>query len=219
MKSIAIAVLLAALPAATASAATITSFADATAFAAATSGLSTEDFNDQAKFGPTGLTPIALNGFSITRTDPSSNVNDNRIGRNFVDSNGNSTGQLLVLTTETITLTLRFNAPITAFGATFAGYNNVDQSRIGIGADLVNPGPSDFLGQRFFGLVSDTPFDTLNFIFINPGNRASDVFGIDDALFGKAVAPGIPEPSSWAMLITGFGAIGALLRRRRIAVA
>jgi hypothetical protein len=53
MKSIAIAVLLTALPAA-ASAATITSFADATAFAAAASGLSSENFNDQAKFGPTG---------------------------------------------------------------------------------------------------------------------------------------------------------------------
>jgi ABC-type uncharacterized transport system permease subunit len=126
---------------------------------------------------------------------------------------------VFVLTSATITLTLRFNAPITAFGATFAGYNNVDQSRIGIGADLVNPGPSDFLGQRFFGLVSDTPFDTLNFVFINPGNFASDIFSIDDALFGNAVAPGVPELSTWAMLITGFGAIGAMPRRRRIAVA
>jgi hypothetical protein len=30
---------------------------------------------------------------------------------------------------------------------------------------------------------------------------------------------GIPEPGSWAMLITGFGLVGALLRRRRAAIA
>jgi hypothetical protein len=28
-------------------------------------------------------------------------------------------------------------------------------------------------------------------------------------------APGVPEPSAWAMLIAGFGAAGAMLRRRR----
>lgn len=30
---------------------------------------------------------------------------------------------------------------------------------------------------------------------------------------------GVPEPGSWAMLITGFGLVGALLRRRRAAIA
>ena len=35
---------------------------------------------------------------------------------------------------------------------------------------------------------------------------------------GGAVG-GIPEPSSWAMLITGFGLVGAAARRRRVAVA
>ncbi len=31
--------------------------------------------------------------------------------------------------------------------------------------------------------------------------------------------PGVPEPSSWAMLITGFGLVGASLRRRRLHAA
>lgn len=30
---------------------------------------------------------------------------------------------------------------------------------------------------------------------------------------------GVPEPASWAMLITGFGLVGATLRRRRAAIA
>ena len=30
---------------------------------------------------------------------------------------------------------------------------------------------------------------------------------------------GVPEPTSWAMLITGFGVVGAAARRRRAVVA
>ncbi len=35
----------------------------------------------------------------------------------------------------------------------------------------------------------------------------------------KLTVGGVPEPSSWAMLITGFGLVGALARRRRVAAA
>lgn len=31
--------------------------------------------------------------------------------------------------------------------------------------------------------------------------------------------PGVPEPASWALMITGFGAAGAMLRRQRAALA
>ncbi|WP_353199010.1 PEPxxWA-CTERM sorting domain-containing protein [Sandarakinorhabdus sp.] len=34
-----------------------------------------------------------------------------------------------------------------------------------------------------------------------------------------SAAGGVPEPSSWAMLITGFGGVGAMLRRRRLRTA
>lgn len=34
-----------------------------------------------------------------------------------------------------------------------------------------------------------------------------------------SIAPGVPEPTSWAMLITGFGLTGAAMRRRRKTVA
>ena len=37
--------------------------------------------------------------------------------------------------------------------------------------------------------------------------------------FHQAFAFAVPEPSTWAMLLMGFGAMGAALRRRRMAVA
>ena len=41
--------------------------------------------------------------------------------------------------------------------------------------------------------------------------------GVSDVSFTTANA--VPEPTSWAMLIAGFGLVGATLRRRRAAVA
>ena len=40
----------------------------------------------------------------------------------------------------------------------------------------------------------------------------------DDITFGSAT-PGVPEPETWAMMIAGFGMIGAAMRRRMVAVA
>jgi hypothetical protein len=35
-------------------------------------------------------------------------------------------------------------------------------------------------------------------------------------LLGNAAGGGVPEPATWAMMILGFGMIGAALRRRRV---
>jgi len=39
------------------------------------------------------------------------------------------------------------------------------------------------------------------------------------AITGSAVMMGVPEPASWALMILGFGGVGAALRRRQIAPA
>ncbi|MBI1196456.1 MAG: PEP-CTERM sorting domain-containing protein [Phenylobacterium sp.] len=46
------------------------------------------------------------------------------------------------------------------------------------------------------------------------GGRA-DNFGTDGAVGGG----GVPEPATWALLVLGFGAAGATMRRRRAALA
>jgi len=85
-------------------------------------------------------------------------------------------------------------------------------------------------------------FDTTDFPFVPTpqlsftGNSISIIFGSADgngdnfefnfdgtgqAIFAYNAGPGgaVPEPASWAMLIAGFGLVGATMRRRRTMVA
>jgi hypothetical protein len=69
------------------------------------------------------------------------------------------------------------------------------------------------------------PFTSYSFGLLNYGNitgaitdrNASALFTMDWSINGGGNA--IPEPASWAMLIAGFGLIGAVARRRRRVLA
>lgn len=56
---------------------------------------------------------------------------------------------------------------------------------------------------------------------INANNvRQGNDFAVDDiSLSTRSIVNGIPEPTSWAMLTLGFGAIGGMVRRRRMIAA
>jgi hypothetical protein len=43
--------------------------------------------------------------------------------------------------------------------------------------------------------------------------------GLNEVVFAQGQTAAVPEPGSWALMIMGFGAAGALLRRRRAAFA
>lgn len=71
----------------------------------------------------------------------------------------------------------------------------------------------------FFGLIDkENPFTAIR--FFNTGGT-SDVLSIDDIVVGDPdQVAAVPEPASWAMMIGGFGVMGASLRRRqRVAIA
>jgi hypothetical protein len=68
--------------------------------------------------------------------------------------------------------------------------------------------PSDTGG--FFGLTSTQAIQSV-------GIAETDGFAvIDNASFSGSA--GVPEPASWAMMLVGFGGLGAVLRRNRAAM-
>jgi hypothetical protein len=58
-------------------------------------------------------------------------------------------------------------------------------------------------------------------IGIGPSSTAFDAFAIDDLRWttGTDTGGAVPEPTAWALMLLGFAGLGAMLRRRRIAVA
>jgi hypothetical protein len=69
--------------------------------------------------------------------------------------------------------------------------------------------PFDGHGTQLLGITS---FTGLRLQWGPSGYNA----GIDNLSFDvvDAVAPGVPEPATWAMMIAGFGLIGAAMRRK-----
>jgi hypothetical protein len=78
--------------------------------------------------------------------------------------------------------------------------------------------------------ASDLTVDMLSFIDYNGNNVyfTADVLGGDTSTSGKTgnvgavvtpggggVTPGVPEPSTWALMLVGFAAVGAAMRRRQ----
>ncbi|MEI6419649.1 MAG: PEPxxWA-CTERM sorting domain-containing protein [Sphingomonadales bacterium] len=75
-------------------------------------------------------------------------------------------------------------------------------------------------GISYWGVVFDAPVQKVE--FFRSRNQSIDVFGIDGISFNVAPpppGPGVPEPGNWALLIAGFGVMGAAQRRRRAALA
>ncbi len=68
------------------------------------------------------------------------------------------------------------------------------------------------LGPRVVTATSDASTADVTFSALRPGETYS--FKFADPVVAPPVAP-VPEPSTWALMITGFGLAGAALRRRR----
>lgn len=72
---------------------------------------------------------------------------------------------------------------------------------------LSNATPNDF-----FGFVSTTGITSVNFS-IADGGRWPALSTL--TLGAAAMAPGVPEPATWGLMIIGFGAVGGMTRRRK----
>lgn len=118
-------------------------------------------------------------------------------------------------------------------------FDRPTNGQTGFSASSVNGGVpiffNPFVGRERRSLAGtnfafDRPLDDLTFFFI-PATAGNLLFGFQSELVGAPPAGdgvglildnlsldigGVPEPASWAMLITGFGLTGTTLRRRRM---
>jgi hypothetical protein len=88
----------------------------------------------------------------------------------------------------------------------------LDQTDFAIPANLLAPGQSYFIDLDYSGRIGsttggDTPITLTQF------------YDMDTEVDFSTAAGVVPEPSTWAMLIIGFGGIGFMARRRALAVA
>lgn len=119
-------------------------------------------------------------------------------------------------------------ALVDGFGAVFSDVDLVNSTSLSL-YDLNNSllGTWNVLSSSgnetmsFLGILFGTP--TISRVRITSGNTALgpnesagvDLVAMDDFIFGEPTrAAAVPEPASWAMLLTGFGLIGIQLRRR-----
>ncbi len=112
-------------------------------------------------------------------------------------------------------------------GSVLAQYGVAQNDILPPGYDPMNfrppPGTSPLAGV-FVGYTSAA--NDIWGVLIGPSTHAEpfigEIFAIDDLRFttGPAIdlpPGGVPEPGTWALLLGGFGGLGAMLRRRRAA--
>jgi hypothetical protein len=163
--------------------------ADALTFNAALSNLAL----GQAVY--TGTTLISANGIRSV---------DTKLVLNFTDLAGNG----LALT-----------------NASAAGFSTASLGNVSSGSDLpVLNVTGDFKVQQFYQARftgSGGGFVAAGAFYDGQPTTGSQLFQSTSGGFyyTEATAGGIPEPASWALMISGFGAAGSLLRRRRSVLA
>ncbi len=113
-------------------------------------------------------------------------------------------------------LTVDFAAPTSGISFTFNNYGT------GNGSSASFYDASDTLlgslavdGQFGFASYSFGGSGVKKLVFSNgSGGNYNWIFGVGQLTYGA-----VPEPASWAMLIAGFGLVGAVARRKRAVVA
>lgn len=125
-------------------------------------------------------------------------------------------------------LTLTFiNGPVTAFGFDFMEVRgHASTYTFDVGGVLMGAS-SGGSASSFFGYTSNVAFNSITFTQAAVDDQHFDFWSLDNVSYGAAwqrvsvdEGPfGVPEPASWALMVLGFGGLGAMLRQRRRAIA
>lgn len=182
--------------------------------ASAFGGLVTETFEGLAN----GNGPYSLAGGA------SASITGNNFGPNFTGINSTTLGVVYGFNTTSGgskwlgfpvgTATINFGGGGTnGFGFYLTGLQTVFGASITLtqldgSQQVFNIAKNINGGAQYFGIVDSTKFTSVSISAVGD----NDAWGIDDLTYNSGV---VPEPASWAMLIAGFGLVGAAQRRRQ----
>lgn len=116
------------------------------------------------------------------------------------------------------TLSVSFANGANALRFTYSGDDVAD-------SDVLYEGESNVLAFSGRHLTDGDPatagevgFNFRNILFMAIGSNDPGGVAFNSFSFTPTVTAGVPEPATWAMMIAGFGLIGAGLRRRAVKV-
>ena len=182
-------------------------FTDRASFDTAVGPTLAEDFNSFSSDIPFHTTAFDVGPFTLSMTgSPLTDGTRNKIDsppleETIIDVDGTTVA--LAMTTAGTTFVITFDIPITAFGADFAALNeDVDRTRIVVGADEVVPPTTAGNTVGFLGFQTDTPFTTLEFV-TSSLTRPLDGYSLDNVAFSPVPIPG-------ALWLFGSGLLGLL---------
>ncbi|MFM9977459.1 MAG: PEPxxWA-CTERM sorting domain-containing protein [Sphingomonadaceae bacterium] len=176
-------------------------------------GFPNNDF--QADFASLGLTAFASAGASIALSAADTVIFEYMGSESGVANTFSATGIGAFAETNANHFASGDNTPTFIGSAAFAaGAFSADFFASGIGSAIS-------VGNGQFGIVVPTVnttstyvSDVLYFIFDDNVSPTSD--NHDDHIIRVRVQSAVPEPTTWAMMLSGFGIVGAMMRRRKI---
>ena len=189
------------------------------------SGLGTDDTIDWSQLGPSGTivtTPTSVttaNGQMVTVGDSMNPAQ--RLDQGSGWSGNFANGDALLWNNGAGDLTFTFANAVAGFGTqfqgdlfgAFTGLISVNGGALGIfnfGGNSTSDGDNSAI---FAGVLSNSA-DITSVTYSLTSNGTS--FAINGGrLTGSGLVGGVPEPSAWALLIFGMGAVGTAMRRRR----
>ncbi len=110
----------------------------------------------------------------------------------------------------------QFGRPITAFGIDVVDLGDLAPASLiaDTNGDTGSVYTDHLVGVRnevlFAGVIDPAGFESVALTDTSGG----DLVSYDSLYTARNFAGGVPEPTSWAMLIAGFGLVGAIARRR-----
>lgn len=154
-------------------------------------------------------------------------------GGNFLAADGAYEQSEIYQTLTGLTVGKQYDVSFNWAGAQQSGYSGTttDNWTVYWGADLTHyvsqqtatvtdqsHGFTGWMAQTFTFTATGTS-QVLGFMATGTPNGQPPFALLDDVSVTDHIAAAVPEPASWAMMIAGFGLVGASLRKRRGATA